>query len=284
MENSGPFLFKDDSVCWYVAEGEQWTGPMKASEVYEMIQNHQISWVHFVWKKGQPGWQRVCEVAPFEEYAPSQSQPKSKPTDQPPQPAFQGERKWFLHYNESQFGPFSHTEVVNSLRIEKITPRVHAWCQGMVNWERIERIAEFQGVGQGTEVIPPQFRKSKKAAQNDSFVQGQQYDQQQRIHPRRPLVAKMILSDDQSVILGVCRDISMGGMQVLIDEAPVKTGILIRMNVSPSTNETGPTISPFVAEGKVVRILEDGRGFSFRFTKLSDTAKKSIETYIESND
>jgi c-di-GMP-binding flagellar brake protein YcgR len=91
----------------------------------------------------------------------------------------------------------------------------------------------------------------------------------------------MILSDDQSVIIGMCRDISVGGMQVLTDEAPVKVGTLIKLNVSPSTNETGPNIPPFVAEGKVVRILEDGRGFSFRFTKLSDTARKSVEIYIE---
>jgi hypothetical protein len=35
-----------------------------------------------------------------------------------------------------------------------------------------------------------------------------------------------------------------------------------------------------VAEGMVVRILEDGRGFSFRFEKLPENARKSIEKYF----
>ena len=282
MENSGPFLFQDDSACWYVAQGENWIGPMQASDVYAMIQNHQISWVHYVWRKGQSGWQRVCEVEPFKEYAPDQSKPKTKPNDSQVKPSRNEPRKWFLSYQDSQFGPFSHSEILHFLKIEKITPRVHAWSQGMSNWKRIEEISEFQSPEKKLE---EKSTSAYRARRNYSHESSSRFPQkEQRANPRRPLLAKMILSDDQSVILGVCRDISMGGMQVLTDEAPVKTGTLIKMNVSPSTNETGPNIPPFVAEGQVVRILEDGRGFSFRFTQLSDTAKKSIEVYIESNE
>ena len=37
----------------------------------------------------------------------------------------------------------------------------------------------------------------------------------------------------------------------------------------------------FMATGRVVRILEDGRGFSFRFEKLSPKAKRAIEEYVK---
>ncbi|NBU19948.1 DUF4339 domain-containing protein [bacterium] len=279
MENSGQFLFKDDSACWYIAQGEKWVGPLRASDVYAMIQDHQISWVHYVWKKGQSGWNRVCEVKPFQEYAPTQPKPKVKPSVKPAVESSDYHKKWFLHYNDSQFGPFSQAEVIRFLQIGKINPRVHAWAQGMANWQRIESISELSSHTEKKDVSPPSFQKTKGSSHSEG---GAHFSgQEQRSSPRRPLLAKMILSDDQSVIIGMCRDISVGGMQVLTDEAPVKVGTLIKLNVSPSTNETGPNIPPFVAEGKVVRILEDGRGFSFRFTKLSDTARKSVEIYIE---
>jgi hypothetical protein len=55
------------------------------------------------------------------------------------------------------------------------------------------------------------------------------------------------------------------------------------MNVSPSgTGKPVGMIEPFVAEGVIVRLLEDGRGFSFRFERLTDGARKTIETYIKS--
>jgi len=282
MENSGLFLFKDDSACWYVAQGESWIGPMSASDVYSMILNHQISWIHYVWRKGQLGWQRVCEIDPFEQYAPDQSKPKTKPNESQAVSSQEGPRKWFLHYKDSQFGPFSRSEILRFLDMEKITPRVHAWSPGMSNWQRIESISELQRPELESKEQSIAAHHAGKPGSNELASRSQ--NKEQRANPRRPLVAKIILSDDQSVILGVCRDISTGGMQVLTDDVPVKLGTLMKMNVSPSTNEIGPKIPPFVAEGQVVRILEDGRGFSFRFTQLSDTAKKSIELYIESND
>jgi hypothetical protein len=84
------------------------------------------------------------------------------------------------------------------------------------------------------------------------------------------------------VIVGVCRDISIGGMQVLTENIPGAAGTRLRMNISPSSQESGRKIEPFVAEGIVVRILEDGRGFSFRFEKLPEPAKQAIEAYFES--
>ena len=51
----------------------------------------------------------------------------------------------------------------------------------------------------------------------------------------------------------------------------------IRINVHP----TDPSLPSFVTEGEIVRVLEDGRGFSFRFNRLTDDARKAIQTYIE---
>ena len=47
-------------------------------------------------------------------------------------------------------------------------------------------------------------------------------------------------------------------MQALTDRVPGAVGTTLRLNVSPSDAKT---VKGFVAEGEIVRVLEDGRGF-----------------------
>src|SRR5690349_8051911 len=121
MENSDKIFFEDDSQCWYIALGERWMGPLKASEVYNKIQKRQLTWAHFVWRKGQSQWKRICDVKPFQGFVPQQ--PSHKPqvrtktaTQEVKRP--QPEPKiWYLYYNETQYGPFSHNELAHFLHI-----------------------------------------------------------------------------------------------------------------------------------------------------------------------
>jgi hypothetical protein len=69
-------------------------------------------------------------------------------------------------------------------------------------------------------------------------------------------------------------------MQVLTDQVPGPVGTKLKLNVSPAGK--GKKLDAFIAEGEIVRILEDGRGYSFRFTQLAPAARKSIESYIQS--
>jgi hypothetical protein len=288
MENSGQFLFENDAPHWYVALNERWVGPMSASEIYEKIQLQQLSWAHFVWKKGQSSWKRICDVKTFQAAVPHEpakgvqkevkasvnpvvrqaATRKSGSPVPPPAPskAPSEPRIWYLHYNETQFGPFTADEIKRYLKIGKIHLQVYGWRDGMKSWDRLGSLPEFQ-----TQGTPPP--KSTGGASRSA---------EQRNNPRRPLVAKILISDEQTVIVGVCRDISIGGLQVLTEKIPGKVGMKLKMNISPSTNEAGNRIESFVAEGVIVRILEDGRGFSFRFERLSDRARQAIESFIES--
>src|SRR4051812_8235663 len=126
MENTERVLFDDTAPQWYVAVADKWIGPMSASDVYEKIVSGEISWAHFVWKPGQSEWKRLCDVKTFQAAVP-QSPPKSlqaeikevsKPTvkagsrkapPKPPAPPRE-EKKWYLYYNDSQFGPFGHED------------------------------------------------------------------------------------------------------------------------------------------------------------------------------
>ncbi len=268
---------------------------MSTAELYEKINRGHLNWVDFGWRKGQTTWQRLCDLEDLKTLMPSrpakdlqrkveksveaqapervvtrsgsrsgaQATPPSHPSAEP--------RIWFLHYNSSQYGPFTQGEVQRAIEIGKINLSVHVWSHGMPGWEKLEQVPAFQKSGVESPRPPASAAPAKLRARSEK-----------RETPRRPMVAQVLMSDEQTVIVGICRDISVGGLQVLTDRAPAPVGSKLKMNISPSGDGSGKGFQPFVAEGTVVRILEDERGFSFRFSRLSDGAKRSVEDYLES--
>jgi hypothetical protein len=299
MENTGKFRFEDDVPQWYVVVGKQPTGPISTFELNEKIQSRVFSWVDYGWKKGLPTWKRLCDIEDLRALMPqgpapefqkqfkvepaAQSSTKSpahviskgssrrtavkpsvkqvdprsaRPSEDQPE-SDQEPRIWYLYYNHSQYGPFHQREILRGISVGKINAHVHAWCKGMDNWEKLSQLPAFESL------------KSKRPDKSEK-----------RQSLRRPMVAQVMMSDEETVIVGVCRDISVGGLQVLADKVPAPVGSNLKMNISPPNGRGPKEFAPFVAEGVIVRVLEDGRGFSFRFTKLSDAARKSIEQYI----
>ena len=283
MENSRKVILpegSDQEATWFIVQGDRWIGPFNVAEIYEKVQSQEISWAHFAWKTGNATFKRLCDIEEFQSAVPpepTQSLLKRIPTEtqrKPPKPpkVIEETKVWYLHYNDSQFGPFSKEEVSRLLRVGQIHRKIYIWKDGMEDWEKIEDVPDFHLV----------VEEMKDTQEEKSAVKSKIRDQ--RSAPRRPLVARIFLVKDDSVVVAVCRDISVGGMQVLTDRIPGKAGAKIKMNVSPSGGELGGQIRPFVAEGTIVRILEDQRGFSFRFERLPDDAKRAIESYIASTD
>lgn len=296
MENSAGILFEDKVQHWYIAMGNQWLGPLTAAEVYQKVINQEISWAHFVWKPGQTEWRRICDVKTFQTVVPplpqksmqkevkvasapvvrtatKRSNPPANPRPAPPSQKTE-ERIWFIFHNESQYGPFTFSEIDQALRGGKVHLQAYIWRDGLEDWKWIQDVEDFRESVEMVRALqrskaPPEFKSNKPTQRTSS---------DQRLAPRRPLVAKIMLAAGEQVSAGVCRDISVGGMQVLIDRCPGKVGTRVKLNVSAAGQ-----IAPFVAEGMIVRILEDYRGFSFRFDRLSDLAKKSIEDYIHAS-
>jgi hypothetical protein len=302
MENTGKVLFEDDTPQWYIALGSRWIGPLSAEDVYQKVLGQEITWAHFVWRPGQPDWKRICDIATFQTAVPSvpnrsltdevkeaskpgirtaaQPKPAGKAAAPPPPTRKAEERIWFLYYNDAQYGPFSSDEISRFLRVGKIHGRVHIWKDGMTEWERLEEIERFaDDVAEAKRV-----RAARKGAAGAERDVSSKTAREQRKTPRRPIVAKIYVANSEMLSVAVCRDISIGGMQVLTDRIPGAPGARIKMNVSPAGGaraERGVrTIEPFVAEGVIVRILEDGRGFSFRFDKLPEHSRRVIEDYI----
>lgn len=265
MENTGSMLFKDNSAKWYIAQGSTWVGPLKASEISAKLEKGELTPAHYILEKGQKQWKRILEVKDFEPSMPPPPPPEfvEEVREEEVKKASKNEpaveKPWYVHSGDSQLGPFSTEEVQRAMSVGTISSSSHAWKDGMLDWEPLSGIAEFKGVKRA----PPPMPK-KKEDKRSSF--------------RKPLVARIIMANKDKIVLGICRDISLGGMQVLTEQVPGPVGTEIKMNISPPQG-----LKAFVAEGEIVRVLEDGRGFSFRFKKLAPDSKKAIEKYISTS-
>ncbi len=320
MENTSPFLFDNIDEKFFLALKGRAVGPLTAQEVFDKFKTGEVGLLHYFWRDGWNDWKRVCDDREFAVLVPQKPTTasidhireklegkKKKSTTAPV--ADDGETKnYYLYFNSSQYGPFSKNELIHVMKSHKLGRSAYLWMPGWPNWKRLSEIAEFSALMApaaplpelentgGTRGSEPRVFKKRKSGKTgkiertkDSIerTMGVQMSSDAGIDasnkrgaPRRPLVARLFLHNDKEVIIAVCRDISVGGMQVLTDRIPGPVGSMIKLNVSPGDPSK---VKGFVAEGEIVRVLEDGRGFSFRFRKITEEARRAIEKYINSD-
>lgn len=276
MENTLNLLLQDKSLKWYTYINGRPVGPLSAREIVQRIQGGDLNFGSHVWKEGYQGWTRIYDVIDFKPLLPAepaasliQEFQKATQTAPPPLSPKQKEdlRTWFVYIDNADYGPISDVEVTSLIESGRIGPSTYMWQKGLADWMMASDIPIWtKEVNKGKAA-----QEAKRVAQKAASL-----PPERRGAPRRPFQAKVLLTDGKEVGWAVCRDISIGGLQLLMDHAPCDVGAHLRLNVNAHGSLTG-----FACEGTVVRILEDGRGFSFRFANLSNEAKQSIEAYIK---
>src|SRR5690606_24341276 len=140
----------------------------------------------------------------------------------------------------------------------RINAKTFVFTAGMKEWKLLADLPGYQDI---FEELPPVIKESER-----------------RVTVRKPFIARLFIQNNKNVFEGICRDISIGGMQILMDEFQGSAGDKITINVHPENTDYH-----FTASGVVVRVLEGNSGFSFRFSGLSDEAQRSIEKYVQEN-
>jgi len=264
MENTGEHPDQKDALEWYLSGVAGFTGPYRYSEVAAKLASREIGWADYCYPIQAAKWMRLVEVSEFSNLLPSE--PKLRPgIPVPPPLPRKGAKpvKWFLFDQETQTGPYSEMELSALVSKGRVSTLAYVWQEEFQDWKVIKEVPEF------VSLTPDQKAPSKPAVAPES--------EDRRSSPRKPLVARIFLTNQKVVVTGMCRDISVGGMQVLTDILPGRAGDSIQLNVLPPA-QSG--LNPFVAQGVIVRILEDQRGFSFRFTRIDESARSSIERYV----
>lgn len=259
------------SEKWYYVQKGERKGPVEFNELLTLFQESSLSENDFVWTKGFENWTKIKELKQFQQATPAIPIEEAIATQNQ---TFENHKKIvdlreldpednciFIRIGVDrgtapiEYGPFSIEILKKLFQENRINGKSQAFSQGMPDWTFL---AEMPGFEEVFNELPPKIDDSER-----------------RVDQRKPFIARMFIENNQQVFEGICRDISIGGMQVLVDHFPGKVDEKITINVHPENSDYH-----FVASGKIVRLLEGSLGFSFRFINLSDDAIKSINGYL----
>lgn len=266
---------------YYVFEGER-KGPVETSQIQELYSAGRLKDNDYVWKKGYDNWMKVVDTGEFVKQARPKPQLQSIPTPVPEpepieqaaeipspisyaNPSFEGvdlnNKIYFIKTGAdrggkgAEYGPFSLAILKKLFSENRVNGKTFCFTKGIETWTPLASFSGFQAVF------------------NQAPVQIE--DKDKRAFKRKPLIARMFIENNNHLFEGICRDVSIGGMQVLVDRFPGKAGERISINVHPENTD-----HHFTASGEIVRLLDGGLGFSFRFINLSEDAIRAINSYI----
>lgn len=259
-------------TSWYYVQDYERVGPVSEEELGTLFGQGSLNGESYVWRKGLGDWTIAAELEELNSLL-NHDTPASPSDDLPP--VFNEEKPAFSWDNidpekaiftikvgvdrggsDAEYGPYSLNFLKRLFEEKRVNGKTLVFTSGMDSWTFLADIPIFESVFSS---LPPVIEEEER-----------------RNHQRRPFVARMFFHDNETMCEGVCRDISIGGLQILVASPPCEVGDIISMNVHPDNTDYS-----FVASGKVVRILEGGQGFSLRFSDMTDEAQKAIETYIE---
>lgn len=249
---------------WFYVENGEKQGPIDFESVLDLYRNNSLSNEDYVWTKGFDNWTKIKDLPEF-------TSPKNMSE-------FEIEEEkddtiWNLTelktdiniifikigvdrgVSAQEYGPYSINLMLKLFDENRINGKTQVFIQGMPNWIFLSEMPGFEEV---FHQMPPIIEESER-----------------RQNVRKPFIARMFIEKNDQVIEGICRDISIGGMQVLVDHFPCKVHDKISINVHPENSEYS-----FVASGEVVRLLEGNLGFSFRFINLGEDAITAVNNYL----
>jgi hypothetical protein len=247
---------------WYYVEAGERKGPVELALISEMIESSSLGEDDYVWKKGFKSWTKIKEIPEFNKPEVEEKiEEVLEITSMSLEELTSTENKIFIKIGadrggqDVEYGPYSLDIIKQLYKQNRISSKTLAFVRGMSDWNFLSEFTDFSEI---FEEMPPPIE-----------------DVDRRKNNRKPFIARMYIESNKKVYVGVCRDISVGGMQVLVDQIPSDKGEKISINVHPENTE-----HHFVAGGEIVRLLDGGQGFSFRFTELNEDAKDAIQNYL----
>lgn len=300
------------STGWYYVQGSERVGPVEQSDIENLFHEGVLNPDSYVWRKGFDNWKNLNSVDEFgsllmggsgggdtsaepmetatedihidgpdthsqEEGLEEEHAPQDDVSFIPQMGADSAQGGAFdlnsigMHSkvfsikvgldrggSESEFGPFSLEQLKRAYQENRINEKTFIFTPGMETWIFLGDFPRFNEIAGG---LPPEIS-----------------DADRRFNVRKPFVARLFFHDNKQVYEGICRDISVGGLQVLVSDFPCEVGEKVSMNVHPDNTDYH-----FTASGKVVRKLDGDTGFSLRFEDLAPEAHAAIQSYINEN-
>ena len=261
-------------TSWYYVLGRERIGPVDKEEIEKLYQFGPLNENSHVWRKGFSSWEKLGKIEDFSFLFEAQELPPEPDLPEPPKGADERrEDPWnnldpnekIVHIKigydrggeEVEYGPYSVNQLKRAYQEKRINDKSYVFIAGMKNWILLGDSPIFSQLGSGSANITETDRRNSV---------------------RKPVTVNVLFHDNEKIFDGICRDISIGGMQVLVSNFSASIGDSVTLNVHPDNS-----VHSFATKGKIVRLLDGGQGFSLRFFDLDQNAKKSLLSYIDQN-
>ena len=279
------------STNWYYVESNERIGPVDESEFKDLIHTEKIIGETYVWRKGFENWVQAKSLDELKKYLSSvfiaenddhssdmnsknnededllnpldDGSEESEESDESIQfewgDVLESDQIFILRIGEDrgaqtkEFGPYTLGMIKELVEQKRVNHLTQIFSPGMDNWLFLGNIDYFK-----------------------SFFKEDISEVDRRESRRCPISARVFLSEQESFFQGVCRDVSIGGAQVLVAGFKGKEGDEIKINMHFNDGSFA-----FTAKGKVIRSLSRVKGFAMRFIDLSPESINMINSYIE---
>lgn len=272
---------------WFYYQNNKQEGPVGLAQLRELLEKNIINSNTYIWTKGFQDWKLLKDVTELSlDGSKSNSKIEKKELIEKKEntatladdlltsnSVVQQTSKLFLNNlkpdekciyiktgfdrggTPKEYGPYDLVMVKKLYQANRINGRTLVYFPGIDCWRVLAIFSDFEEV---FEELPPIVQESDR-----------------RRWERKPFTARLFFTTDNQFYEGVCKDLSLGGMLVLLHKFPGKVGDIIKMNVHPDNSEFH-----FVAKARIVRISKTDGAISMEFVDLNDTAKKTIQSYL----
>ncbi len=249
------------SEVWFYVQGDKSVGPVTEEKIRALFNDGSLGPDNYVWRKEFANWKKASQVQEFNLQSAGE------------RPTHKGDNIWNLDEetqtitikvgydrgsDESEFGPYNLEQMRRAFREKRINGKTFVFVPGAENWKFLADTPLFKKISAD---MPPVINEGER-----------------RIAPRKPFVARILFHDQSQVFEGVCRDISEGGLQILVAGFQANVGDVIKMNIHPDNGDLC-----FSASGKIVRILNNNQGLALRFENLDGPSRSLIQSYINNS-
>jgi len=274
------------STNWYYVENNERIGPVDEKEFLSLLKGSKIIGETYVWRKGFDNWlqaKNLDELQKYLEFDPMTSNEEFSEgiaTSDEENDLLEGEKTESTESEKINFSweNINRDEQVFVLRIgEDRGSRSREY--GPYTLKMVENLLEQKRINHLTELFAPGMNQWTLIGDIDYFKNDLNIDMQnveRRKSKRCPLSARVFLSDNEEFYQGVCRDVSIGGAQVLVANFNGNEGDEVKVNMHLNDGSFA-----FTARGKIIRSLSRVGGFAMRFIDLSPSSITMINEYIE---
>ena len=273
------------STNWYYVESNERIGPIDESEFKDLINSEKIIGETYVWRKGFENWVQAKSLDELKKYLSSVfvagNENDASDIDSENNTDDDLLNRLDAESNESiqfEWGDVLESDQIFILRIGE-DRGVQAKEFGPYTLGMIKELVEQKRVNHLTQIFSPGMDNWLFLGNIDyfkSFFKEDISEVDRRENKRCPISARVFLSEQESFFQGVCRDVSIGGAQVLVADFKGKEGDEIKINMHFNDGSFA-----FAAKGKVIRSLNRVKGFAMRFIDLSPESINMINNYIE---